>query len=270
MKFTLSLNSHALSNYQECEGKYLYTNLIGIEGLGNKFAMDRGTLFAKFLEIYYKHRLKPRKSTVKVLNNPIVWTRRIQKNLNLKESEAFSLYQTMKGYVQHWKGQDWTPLAVEKGFSKILYEDSDNLFVWEGRPDLIGSLSNGETIVCDHKTQAQTRSYYAFNNQARGYLWATGATKFVYNYITMLKTPVFRREAHSFTEAQIEDWKSNTIEWFFRIKKSLQDEKFPLSWNCEGKFGTCPFHLICEQPLDTRKAYVIKTQYKKRKLYRSW
>src|SRR3990172_878807 len=182
-KFTLSLNSHALSAYQECENKYLFTHLVGIESLGAKFAMDRGTIFAKFLEILYYNRIKPRPSFLRTLNNPLVWTKHISEKCGVPNKDAFDIYRVMVQYTQFWKGEDWEPIAVEKGFSKILYEDDENLFVWEGRPDLIAKVGE-KIIVCDHKTQGQTKSIYQFNNQSRGYLWGIGAHEFVYNYIT--------------------------------------------------------------------------------------
>lgn len=268
-KFTLALNSHALSAFQECEAKYAFTHFIGIEPLGAKFAMDRGSVFAKFLEILYYNRLKPHPSFKKALNNSIAWTRKIEKKCGVPTKEAFEIYRVMCEYVRYWKGKDWTPIAVERGFSKVIYEDNDNLFVWEGRPDLVAGVED-KIVVCDHKTQGQNKSIYEFNNQARGYLWAIDATEFVYNYIVFTKTPQFRREAHLFTPAQIEDWKSTTIEWFFRVKHSLEKTSFLQSWNCSTLYGPCQFHRICEQPKPEVKAFTVKSQFKKRKPYRSW
>lgn len=268
-KFTLAINSHALSDFQECEMKHAFKHFIGIEPLGTKRVMERGTLFAKFLEILYKNRLNPRHSFKKVLNNPLIWIPRIVKKCNVSEKEAYDLYATMKEYVKYWKGRDWEPVAVEKGFSKVIHEDNGNLFVWEGRPDLIATL-NSELLVCDHKTQGQSKSIYQFNNQARGYLWATGSTKFVYNYIVFTKQVQFRREVHPFTQAQIDDWKSTTIEWFFRLKHARMNGKFLQSWNCSTIYGPCEFHRICEQPNPQVQSFTIKSQFKQRKVYRSW
>ena len=149
------------------------------------------------------------------------------------------------------------------------YEDDENLFVWEGRPDLVALLDAG-LIVCDHKTQGQTKSIYQFNNQSRGYCWAVDTTKFAYNYIVFTKYPSFRREVHLFSQAQLEDWKSTTIEWFFRIKAAKLAGKFLQSWNCSTIYGPCEFHRICEQPKSEIKAFTIKSQFKPCQVYRSW
>jgi hypothetical protein len=279
-KFTLSINSHSLSDFQECESKYCFKHFIGIEPLGSRMAMERGTLFAKFLEILYKNRIRPRQMFKRVLNNPLLWTRELEEKCNISQSEAYDVYAVMKAYALNWKGRDWEPIAVEKGFSKIIYEDDENLFVWEGRPDLVAKEPhsgpdlvtpiNGELIVCDHKTQGRANSIYQFNNQSRGYLWATGATKFAYNYITFTKTAQFRREVFPFTPAQIEDWRQSTIEWLFRVKEAKLKAKFLPSWNCSTIYGPCEFHRICEQPKPEIKSFTIKSQFKVRKLYRSW
>lgn len=268
-KFTLTLNSHSLSMYQECEEKFMYSHFIGIESPRNTFAMDRGTEVAKFLQLLYYNRIKPHASIKKVLNNPILWTNRFSKRLNIPNTEAFELYRACVKYTINYKDNDWKPVAVEKGFSKVLYEDDENLFVWEGRPDLIVS-HNGEIFPVDHKCQARKNDIYAFNNQARGYVWAIGSTKFVYNYIVLTKIPNFERQPHQFTLDQINDWKLDTIEWFKRIRESILRAKFTRSWNCQTKYGVCDFRSICEQPRINIKGHIIKGTFKTKKVYRSW
>jgi hypothetical protein len=268
-RFTLSLNSHALSSFQECENKYLFRDIIGLDTLSGKAAIRRGTVASKFLALYYYNRMKPRKNFQRVLANPLLWVKRIAKDMECSERDAFSLYASFIQYGNQYKFESWNPIAVEKGFSKILYEDSENLFVYEGRPDLIVTDTPG-LIVVDHKTQSRKYSIYGHNNQAKGYLWATGGTQFVYNYINYIKVTEFRREAHLFTQSQIDDWVSCTTDWFFRIKHSITNMKFVPSWNCNSLYGVCPFHLICEQPKPGVREFVIKSQYKIRKSYRSW
>lgn len=271
-KFTLILNSHSLTAFQECETRYMYSALIGIEGLVQKKYMEKGTIVAEWAQLYYYNKIKPRLSFERALINPMVWTSRIAKRLNVPSKEAFDVFRACFQYREHWKDETWVPLAVERGFSKVLYEDDSNLFIYEGRPDLV-CLDNGVSktlVVSDLKTQSQQYSYYQFNNQALGYLWNFEGANFVYNYIKFTKEVEFRREAFQFHQVQIDKWVSDTTEWYFRVKQSLQRNKFLQSLNCQSKWGLCAYHPICEQPRDDMKLAVIRSRFKTRKIYRSW
>lgn len=272
-KFTLTLNSHSLSSFQECESKHLYSHLLGVEGLNTKLAMDRGTLYARFLETYYKGKISPKLSRLRYIGNAPLWIARISKRLGISSQDSQHLYGAMLDYLKEYQGESWIPLATERGFSKIIYEDAENLFVYEGRPDLVALSDpiNKDLLVIDHKTQGKTDSFYAHNNQAYGYMWNyTNCHQFVYNYIVFTKVTQFRREAFEYHASQIEAWCNDTIEWFFRVKNAIQKKSFLKSMNCQGRWGCCPYTLICERPTEAQKLSVIRMQYKKRKPYRSW
>lgn len=271
-KFTLILNSHSLTSFQECEERYKYSALIGIEPLMQKKYFEKGTIVAEWAQLYYYNKIKPRTSFERALVNPMTWTTRIAKRLGCSSKEAFEVFRGCFLYREHWKNETWVPLAVERGFSKVLYEDEQNLFVYEGRPDLVCLDNRGSKtlVVSDLKTQAQQYSYYQCNNQAFGYLWNFSGANFVYNYIKFTNTPEFRREVFQYSQTQLEAWVSDTTEWFFRVKHSLQSNHFLKSLNCQSRWGLCDFHHICEQPRDDMKLAVIRSRYKTRKLYRSW
>lgn len=268
-KFTLSLNSHSLSDFQSCESKYLFTHIIGIEPLVKKPALKKGSLFGRYLNLYYYNRIRFSRFREKVLGNSLFWTHKISTEMQIPQSQAFDIFSAMIGYGIKYKSETWKPVAVEKGFSKILYEDDENFITYEGSIDLIIS-ENGKLKPVDHKTESAKRPIYQFNNQALGYCWATGSTEFVYNYITLTKVPDYHRIAHPYSQTQIDNWKSRTIDWAFRVKASLLEKSFLESGQCNGIYGLCPFHLICEAPNDGVKKFIIGANYKQRKVWRSW
>ena len=275
-KFTLALNSHALSHFQECEAKFLYNDIIGLEPISRSKAMERGTEVAKWLQLYYYAKIRARRQKCEskkfeaALLNPFLWPARFDRRLNFSREDAYGLYSALMAYRSNYTS-DWEPIAVEKGFSKILYEDDENLFVYEGRPDLIAKTRQGELVIVDHKTQGQTYSLYPFNNQAIGYIWAFEANQFVYNYINFkTKIPTFRREPFTFTDEQINVWKANTLKWFWRVKSAMGRVEYLPSLHCEGKYSTCQFVRICEQPRQEIQAWIAQSQFRKRGVYRSW
>jgi len=268
-KFVLTLNSHSLADYQQCPTRYLFTNHLKIQPAETKPAFVRGDLVTRWLAIYYQNKIKHKESRKELLLSPLFWTGRIQKAMRVSTNDAFSLYRVLVSYATNYQNDGWEPLAVEKGFSKILYEDDENLFVYEGRPDLIAKDSTGETMVIDHKTRSMKYQIYEFNNQVLGYLWAGEATVFLYNYLTLTNSPGFERAPFRFSQDQIEDWRENAIDAYFNIKRDIERQKFPKSYQCSSKFGVCEFHRICEQPSSNVKLHVIRSNFKPRN-YRSW
>jgi len=269
MKYTLALNSHQLSNFQLCETKYLYSELIRIQPIEMGLGIRKGNILGRWLNLYYYNKIKPRTSFGRVLYNPMLWIELIKKELNWGPQDAFKLYAVLTRYGTEYKNESWHPVAIEKGFSKILYEDAENLFVYEGRIDLLVE-NEGKLLVVDHKSQKMNYSIYEFNNQAIGYLWGCDAAEFVYNYLTLTKDPKFHRAVHPFNSGQIEAWKQNTIKWFFRVKEVLQKREFLPSLNCSTKFGVCDFHRICEQPNELVKLHIIRSNFKKKIYKGSW
>lgn len=204
-----------------------------------------------------------------MLAHPIYWTKKIQDEMKWSQNDAFTLYRTLIAYDSQYRNDGWTPLAVEKGFSKVIYEDDENLFVYEGRPDLIALDPSGKRLAVDHKTRGASNNIYEHNNQVLGYLWAGQATTFVYNYLTLTKVPKFDRAPFEFKTSQIESWVENTIQWYWQIKRDIQSETFLKSLNCQGKFGICDFARVCEQPKENVKLHILQSNFKKRN-YRSW
>ena len=252
MKQILTINAHGIINFTKCPRRYLLSEIYETE---KSAAMERGVLYATFLEIYYKRRRKG----ISTIVSPF-WTQLIEKRLNCSREEAEIVWRAMSRYIKTYANESWIPIAIEEGFSRILHESDDYIFVVEGRPDLVVK-ENDELIVVDHKTQSSFRPLPNFNHQSMMYLYATGTTKFCYNYIIMKKEPEFRRELLTVSAADIEYWKQLVIELMFEITRS----KFLPNFNCVDQYGLCKFFKVCTQPSVKYQEWILSTQFKKRK-----
>lgn len=267
-KFCILLNSHSLHNFQLCEMKHLLGDIVNLAPEGEKQAFQRGTDVAKLLEVFY-HRRRKGRSLAPIVTNIHLWTKRFMRYS--EPDMALRMTNTIMTYFREYGNETMEVVATEKAFSKVIYEDDKHLFIYEGRPDLVAKMMDGTIQVWDHKTQARKDNIYFFNNQSMGYCWGLDTLHFGYNYLVFTKENQVRREVVKFSQAQIDQWRNDTIEWYFRIANARQNRKFLRSWNCQGKYGVCEFAPICEAPTESLKLWVIKSQYgQAEKMRMSW
>lgn len=260
----LTLDSHSLDNYQRCPKLYSYTTLQNIEPISLYAPFEKGTVISRCLEDYYK---KP-EITGSIMKE--ICERNIYNNNPLNEETRLHIQMRFLKYTQHYKNEQWKVVAVEKGFSSLLYEDENVKFIYEGRPDLIVSLQDNRMGIVDHKSQSRADNLYFNNNQALGYCWATGIRIFTYNYFGLQETggpkDWFRRSSIIFEDKQIKDWEKSTIHWYFRL---MHDENFQKSYQCTGKYGVCGYHDLCEETNNLIRIDKIKREFKQRE-HKAW
>lgn len=271
MKFTLILNSHSLSNFQACETRHLYSDIISVKGNGRNSHAEVGTEVARWLEMYYSQKIRGKSSKLKALFNADLWYKRFIERIDKCSMEDSRKYLSVcMAYAKHYQFETWEPIAVEKGFSKVLYEDNENLFLYEGRPDLFGRNQTYD-FVADHKCQFREYDIYPYSNQPFGYLWALGVKEFVYNYLKILKKDFeFRRTPITFEQRAIDNWVGVTTEWYFRLKNSIERKSFLPSSQCTTQYGKCAYTSLCECTTDAQRMFVINTNFQIKKKYRSW
>lgn len=260
-------DSHQLSAFQKCPQYFAYNYVLNIEPQKKKKYFEKGTFVSRILHIYY-HRKRKGKDLKKVA----LWVFfNTYKYIPGGEDEVIMVRQTLMEYFVEYDKCNWKVLATEQGFSFILYEDADVKFIYEGRPDLVVMDTDKRIIAVDHKTQSVASDIYPYNNQAIGYSIATNAKYFVYNYLKFTQNDKFRRTPHVFSNAVKEDWKKNTIKWFWKILEAKQKVEFDRTLNCETKYGKCSMTLLCESPSEALKLYYITTAYKKRpRKWQAW
>lgn len=283
-KFTLILNSHSLSDFQRCEEIYRLNNIVQIEPIKPYYPFARGELLSRIMEIWYK--AKKRNLELKKLHKLEFRLMKVAAGSKLlkeggpdKEDQSLLIAGRLMQYFRKYRNENLKILAVEQGFSKVIYEDNNVYFVYEGRPDLVVDFGGGVGIgPVDHKSESRRSDIYEFNNQFLGYCWATGTKLGMVNYIGLQKEgnegkkdDVLRRTTFNFTPHQIEKWQNDTIKWFFRAMRTIVSKTYLPSLNCEGKYGVCRFKEVCEQHNDRTKQRIIDRSFKYREeKYKSW
>lgn len=261
-KKILRLDSHGLANYKRCPQLFSYSQVLRIEPRKENKSFDRGTVIAEALQDYYTIKIEGR-MVVKEDLRLIIEQRIINSQLSEEDKELIAsrfLY-----YHRNYNHESWIPVATEKGFSILLYEDNEYIFIYEGRPDLVIKLSNtdGSLAVVDNKSQQREGTLYPYNDQALGYCFSLRTNVFIYNYFGLQTTgdprKWFHRSSIKFSPEILEDWRQTTIKWFKQIAETLEFKK---SWLCETKYGVCAFHDLCEQTEGWIIADKIRREFK--------
>jgi len=184
-------------------------------------------------------------------------------------------------YAMTYSMNDFRPHSaetVEVGFSERIYEDSEHLFILEGKIDLLGSLGQ-ENIIVDHKFQERAHTLYKKSIQFRNYSMVTGTKLMVINYIRMSKSAdkPFERALVSFTKEEHFWWKRQLIDIMFRMiqqvdlaSKGLQVDQ---NWkSCNGQWGKpCDYTDLCEErDNEAVKLVKIKNNFTKKEEWRPW
>lgn len=273
-KFTLTLNSHSLSTFQNCEEAYRLREVEHLELDAEYYPFTRGALISKILELWYLAKQK-KYNLEKLERLEMRLFKSVARNKSLKNGDGMALGSRLMQYFEKYRNESYDILGVEKGFSKILYEDSHVLFIYEGRPDLIVNFGKNYGIgPVDHKSESRRFDLYAFQNQFMGYCWALETTLGMINYIGLQTDSkdgeVLRRSTFNFTQAQIDQWKNDTIKWYSRVMRSIVSKSYTRSWRCEGKYSLCPYTQICEQPNQNTKLIKIRDFYKVVEPHKSW
>lgn len=173
-----------------------------------------------------------------------------------------------KLYAYNYENSDFIPASpesVEVGFSHNLFEDSERLYVLEGKIDLLGTLQ-GIPCLMDHKFQASAHMLYPKSIQARNYAMVTGTNMFLYNYIRLTQKvdeSTFKRQISSFTAPEHQQWRFELIHIYNRIYDilvhggGLFDKNFSsckgYSKSYDGKPRFCQFTDLCEEANGTLK-----------------
>lgn len=252
---SIRLNSHSLAEVTRCPKLFHYNYVISLARKEQRAALQKGSLFARVLEIYYKY--KQRRGNV-----PMSFVTKLFKAMQgptIRVPEKAMLAMRFMLYAGHYKNDGFRILAVELGFSVLLYQDDKYQFVYEGRPDMI--IHDGKSIVVwDHKTRSRESSINEMNNQALGYCFGVGTNKLVYNYIglqdNILPSKNFKREPILYSASQIARWHSDTVKSYYRAASYIEQNDFHRTYACEGKYSICDYNVICRQP-DARSEQIV-------------
>lgn len=284
MPYTLIADSHQISSYQTCEQRYYLYDIKHLRPKKIKKSLDLGTIFHEALSLHYRGKpftevwtwLKTNEGLAEIAEEE----RKYSKN---GEAENYQdlLSKRYLDYCTHYKDRDWTNVvAVEDdqdstGFSKVIYENDIVRFIYEGKIDLIVNVSGVNTWV-DHKTQGAKFPYdrNEYVNQFLGYSWALGNNNGIINYITWSKKvyeSTFRRQAVSFGQDLIDEWRRETIQTYWDMLKSIFDNDWRRRRSaCDTKYGPCLFQPICKVVSTKGQEWVMGQEFQKTERRFAW
>lgn len=319
-KFTLVQDSSQISTYLECPQKWLNYYVKRLEPQAfydDDEAMNSGTYGHKLLETYYRMRCKGAtiNEAVAAFNayNPdtdtcecgcskdyhcpipalnIVTCQKCKKCPEFRPHpfhlDTFTRNRVKKRiaeYTAKYANNDIMPISeqhVEIGFSESIHEDHENLFVLEGRIDVIGKWQ-GLDCVMDHKLQQKTHWLYMKSIQLKNYALITKSPMAVINYVRLankVDENTLARDIVTFTRVELAAWQKRLVHIFMRMKKTLQSGQPERNWNaCSSSRLTydksrpqyCWFTDLCET-VDPQVAEAKeKTLFKiKENVWRPW
>lgn len=274
-KLILILDSQQLSGIQSCE--YYFDLNFNQQLVPNieRAAFSRGKIIHDLFYLFYKS---------KINRHPYQYC--VQKGLSflklksksIPQDEWLLLLRKYSEYCTYYRGEQFKPLAVEKGFSKLLYEDLHYQFIYEGRIDLVAKFpSEKYPSWIDHKSESQKEDVNTHSNQFIGYSWALGCTNGIINYIGMQtsKPPneAFRRTIVTHRKDIISNWVNDTIKWYFKLANCVISKQWlKQRSNCKHyKCSLCIYFDICNQTNPNAKRVIIQKDFKVRETpWKAW
>ena len=182
------------------------------------------------------------------------------------------------------KGQTLCELSFALPLFNYTHNGTTIPVIYMGRIDLPVQWDGGIWIL-DHKTTSVLGPTYfeaaTMSAQFLGYLWAfqtltkKACQGFIINALRVKQPPAkpkdgldswwresFQRQRYHVTEAQITEWKANTIALVKEFFWHYENAYFPMktSW-CVGKYGKCQYFDICSLPEGNRDTMLTSTLY---------
>lgn len=305
-KFTLILDSSQIDTLYTCmvkwdfiNNKKLYKlNPDGIESPPSQ-AILGGTYGHKLLEVYDRVVMETGGDTTAAMK--YMWSREwlkwdtIKGSRFFKDSEEYERFESdlalieparrslvearATGSIMRFAINPYQVLSVETGFSYPLYEDSDNLFILEGRFDAIIQIGDNKYFL-DHKFQDRAHNLYRKRIQFRNYALVSGCNTGLVNYIRLNQKEdisTYKRDTCPFSTDELQSWKEELIRKYFHVKDFMNRITAPESeWRnraaCDGVYNQeCWFTQLCDETNNELVQIRIDQNYGKReKMWRPW
>lgn len=289
-KIIITLDSSQIKEFMNCKHKwqYAYNERLRYWNSDTK-ALDKGTFVHKLLETFYTLRtLNPNENRFTTQSTVVELFKagKLGRAAGLDKDEVKLIMERFLQYVMKWSAYDFIPQkrngvpGVELGFSKVLAEYPDYVFIVEGKIDLIAKTHlGGYDCFVDNKTTGYwlNNNYYAQKPQFRTYAWATGFNYGMVNYFKLDakydEDFTFRRQLIYHSDENIKEWELELLDLYYDVLdvmlmnslEKVSDVKASmLKWNrgaCGGKWETkpCAYTMICDNPRNLRSA--IKQSY---------
>lgn len=263
-------------------------NFVSVEWLTRKFEqkkyMDRGTVMHGLLERFYysiwqgdlKNAAPYAISCLTKIKEQVVLDPEDYAILTCRFLEYTFKYSNDR--IAVFTGSDGKP-AIEIGFSVVLLDNDEYLFVLEGRIDLITLMGN-RLVIWDHKFQGREyilygKSVQALNYRLALYLQGVPANMFMYNYIRGHKKcqpNTFDRRSDTVSDRVLNRWHQKLIKIYTRRANGIDfSDAFPNQSCTDVGFGKkCPFTEICEEQSPGVAKLLLERGFIKRTEWLPW
>lgn len=226
-RIILAMDSHGLNYAQQCDKKYWFAHVEHLKSRKRKKAFEVGTFIHDLIHRVNRLKLRQRDGRIpfgKVITLTdfiAIGMKRIARRKEFSQEEKLQHQSKwMEFLAMHEARYTWLkPMGSEVGFSKVIYEDSDTCFIYEGRIDHIARPEPANYLSwIDWKSQSRDYVLYKNPNQFIGYSWALGTNMGFVGYYGLQKShekeKAFRLEPIYHPPELISQWKHETIKAF--------------------------------------------------------
>lgn len=281
------LDASQLEVFESCPYKWYLDHKLNLTTKKPNPALSTGSYFHAVLKHYYSGK-QPLSGNVREtleLAKELAYGPEASKWPKVRSDPKFYLNRLFSYFLNRvMDDDDMDIIAVEKGFSWLLYEDAHRRYILEGMIDLVCYRKETKLTVVDHKTQSRYDEIYPYNHQCMNYLTFTGADYFLYNYIGLQDKQnenTFHRQPFRPPPDFLPQWKrdvKNTFDEMSRYAEAIESgemggEAYPRRRHaCDsGKYGTCQFYQICKVPDDSKWLPVVMSNYvEKAERWKAW
>ena len=277
------LDASQLETFEKCPYAWYLDHVCNLTTRRTNPAFSTGTFFHEALKYYYTRGIsEPLDSLIK---DTLLFAKDIAYSIEArtKYPEIYKdpkfFLERLRSYLFKYIDEDSVAkiIAVEKGFSWLLFEDNNRRYILEGMIDLVWEKKPTGFTVTDHKTQSRKYDKFEYNHQALNYLSFTRANYFEYNYIGLQDAEsdnTFRRPIFKPAPGMLKQWQSDvkkTFDQMYHYKKTIlelggipEEVYARRRAACTTQFGICAWHKLCLVPDDSKYRIAIEAHYKQK------
>lgn len=254
---TVALDSQILSAIQDCEELANLQFLQDWQTNEKKEAFEKGDIGHTACKHYYTSIMvaqelnaEDKLDKLQLIRDSLNVASQLIPEMNLPVEEAERIIRITEGYFHKYLGEYLKVVAVERPFSKVLYEDSELRIIYEGIIDLLAETDLNGLTVFDHKTQGTDYMLQPRDNQFIGYAWAFNTNWVIGNRIGLQKSEPkqgrYRRQTLSISDAMKEQWQTQAIKSVKRFLEAVNGTRdFDMNFAHCKVWGGCSFIDVC-------------------------
>jgi len=262
-KQIVAISASSLTTWQACPTAFHYSSELRLSPFESDEKMDKGSLGHAMLAHYYQLVKDGKAGDYGATLDEVLEIGRIEAvKFELSPDAIEQTLISVRGYLESYFGESWTPVLIEQPFSQELFNSDSLQILFEGRLDL-GIEVGGRFVPVDHKFKSAFRPINPMDNQFIGTSWAFNSDEFIVNQVGIQKKEQkFRRDPLSYPKEVIEEWKEATIASVVEMISYEAQGKYPRRYS---KCWNCKFSDLCYTHPEARdqkiKINFVKKQF---------